>query len=323
MRHNLEEAVNPEFAHIPIMWREMFEFVEGSASGGKGTLVDCTLGEGGHSDLFLRFFPDLKVIAFERDPEILEVAGRRLSVHGDRISFANSNFSEAAERLSEMGARADYVLYDFGISSFHFDRSGRGFGFKEDEPLDMRLGSNSDGLTAERIVNRFSEDELTDIFYRYGEENWSRHIARIICERRQKRPLMTTGELAQLVLEAIPKKFHVRNIHPATRIFQAIRIRVNDELTAIESALKGIRSVCAPGALIMAMSFHSLEDRIVKERFRLLHRGCECGHEPKMCVCTNKPFVEILTKKPLMAQEDEVALNRRSRSARLRVCRVI
>ena len=261
------------YLHKPIMLREIRQFVE-HANKHDGVFVDCTLGEGGHSLFFLQNFNKMKIIAFERDSEILIRAKERLSEFDGRITFINDNFSEIGSHLTSMNLKADYVLYDFGISSFHFDASKRGFAFKEDEPIDMRLGLNEKNITAADVVNNYSESALTGIFYRYGEEDWSKHIAKVICDRRKSKPITTSTELADIVLAAIPKKFQVKNIHPATRIFQAVRIEVNDELSAIENSLNDLYKYCNDGALVMALSFHSLEDLIVKDKFKRLSRGC-------------------------------------------------
>ena len=223
------------------------------------------------------------------------------------------------EYLERRGQKVQYVLFDYGISSYHFDRSGRGFTFRDDEPLDMRLDGTG-GRSAAHLVNNASAEELADIFYHFGEERWSRKIAAYIKEQRQKEPFETTGQLASLVMRAIPRRFHVKNIHPATRVFQALRIAVNNELDAIESGLKGLYEFIDTGGRIMAISFHSLEDRIVKTRFRQWARGCTCGLEGKQCQCMNRPFVNLLTRKPVVPGEAELSENNRARSARLRVC---
>ncbi|HNX23019.1 MAG TPA: 16S rRNA (cytosine(1402)-N(4))-methyltransferase RsmH [Spirochaetota bacterium] len=317
MRHNqnIDEFFNTAYIHKPILWREIADFIKGSLKGGKGHLADCTLGEGGHSELFLNMFPELTVTGFERDSEILKKAKERLACFGDRISFVNGNFSEIADHF-EGKQKPDYILYDFGISSYHFEKSGKGFTFSSDEPLDMSLDGG--GLTAWHVVNKYPLKELERVFKEYGEENWAAHIAKIIVERRIKEPVNTTAQLANIVLAAIPKHFHVKNIHPATRIFQGIRIEVNRELQSIEEGLKGGFKILENDGVMMAISFHSLEDRIVKTFFRRMKDGCLCTAEPQHCMCMNKPFMKLLTKKPLEADEDEVAWNYRSRSAKLR-----
>jgi len=317
MRHNVEidRYYNNSYIHKPIMWREIVASIENSSKKGTGVVVDCTLGEGGHSEVFLKHFENIQVIAFERDPQILERARKRLSVYGVRFRCINDNFSTIGEHLAE--ERVDYILYDFGISSFHLDASGRGFSFAGDEPLAMNLDGS--GMTAEDVVNSYSETDLRRIIKEFGEERWFPKIAKAIVDRRAEAPIKTTGELAEIVLRAIPRKFHVKNIHPATRVFQAIRIEVNGELAAIQDGLLGGFNVLAEDGIMMAMSFHSLEDRIAKRFFKRLKDGCLCGLDGKYCVCTGKPFGEILTRKPVMAHEDEVIWNSRSRSAKLRV----
>jgi len=303
---------------MPVMPGELLRFVEESEFRGTGLLVDCTVGEGGHSELFLNRFANIRIIAFDRDGEILEIARERLRKHAGRIDFINDNFAHISQHLGQVRGRVHYVLYDFGISSYHFDESGRGFGFARDERLDMRLDGG--GESAEEIVNTADEKTLADIIFRYGEERWSRRIASAIVRARRGKPVATTGELADIVLGAIPKRFHVKNIHPATRVFQALRIAVNDELGAIERSLDDAHGLLAPGGRIMAISFHSLEDRIVKDKFRRLGRGCVCSEEPRNCRCAGSPYVKLLTKKPLRPDVEETARNSRARSARLRVC---
>lgn len=310
-----------QYAHIPVMPREIVQFVETSAYRGAGVLVDCTVGEGGHSGLLLERFRDMRIIAFDRDGGIMEIARERLKQHAGRIDFINDNFSHISQHLDTMKNGINYFLYDFGISSYHLDASGRGFSFSKDERLDMRLDDSSE--SAYHIVNSAGEKELAEIIFRYGEERWSRKIASAIVRSRRGRPVETTGELAGIVLGAIPKKFHVKNIHPATRVFQALRIAANDELSAIERTLGDAHGLLAAGGRIMAISFHSLEDRIVKEKFRRLGRGCTCTADPRACRCANQPYVKILTKKPLRPELDEIEKNSRSRSARLRVCEKI
>ncbi len=317
MRHNPE--FGGDYAHRPVLWREVLDFVSRSSIGGEGFMIDATLGEGGHSELLLDAFPGISIIAFERDPDILDVARVRLKKFGERIQFINDNFSRMASYLAAKEGQVGHMLFDFGISSFHYEKSGRGFAYSVDERLDMRLDGFS-GHDAEYIVNTYREKELADLIYRYGEERWSRRIAAAICREREKNPIRTTSALAELVLKAIPARFHVRNIHPATRVFQALRIEVNDELGSIRTAMKNFWRFMTPGGRMMAISFHSLEDRIVKDAFRRLARGCVCDSEMKHCRCLNEPFIKILTKKPVMAGMEELQENSRSRSAKMRAC---
>lgn len=322
MRHNniyrADEFYNAEYIHKPILWREIAGFIKDSGKKGQGHLADCTLGEGGHSEILLKLFPDLTVTGVERDAEILERARRRLAVFGSRVSFVRGNFSSVSENFQD-DIKPDYILFDFGISSYHFDKSGRGFTFSSDEPLDMRL--DAEGPDAWHVINRYPQKELERVFRELGEEKWAAHIAKIVVERRAAHPIDTSAGLASVVLAAIPRKFHVKNIHPATRVFQGVRIEVNRELDAIAGGLGSGFGVLAEGGLMMAISFHSLEDRMVKNFFRRMKSGCLCGREPQHCLCSNRPFGEVLTKKPVEPCDDEVAWNNRSRSAKLRVIR--
>ena len=303
------------------MQAELMQFIESSRHDGKGILIDCTVGEGGHSELLLQRFPDLSVVAFDRDSSILEIARERLEPYGKRIDFYNDNFANICQHLDRLKSSVHYILYDFGISSFHLESNGRGFSFARDEKLDMRLDEGS--VSAYKIVNTYKEKMLADIIFNYGEERWARKIASYICRAREGKDIETTGELASIVLRAIPRRFHVKNIHPATRVFQALRIAVNDELSSIERSLENAHTLLASGGRIMAISFHSLEDRIVKERFRRLAKGCTCSADSRDCRCSGTGLVKILTKKPLRPDVGEIETNARARSARLRVCEKI
>lgn len=312
MRHNIDEGSGNGPAHIPVLWREVLEFLRD-----EGLVVDCTLGEGGHAELILEHFRHIRLIAFERDAEILELARRRLGGYHKRIEFINDNFSNIAMHLEGYGEIISAFLYDLGISSYHLDRSGRGFSFRDDEPLDMRLDTKT-GFDARFIVNNYSQRELAEIFYRYGEERWSKRIAAYIARSRAEKSIDTSRELAELILRAIPRRYHAKNIHPATRVFQALRIVVNNELESIENSLKDAITLLSPGGRALAISFHSLEDRIVKNIFRKKARGCSC--EEDICRCEGEPVVKVLTKKPIVPGQDEVQRNKRARSAKLRVC---
>ena len=321
MRHNqgqgqsIDEFYNPLYIHKPVLWREIVDFVKESLRDRAGLLADCTLGEGGHSEILLKVFPNLNIVGFERDSDILETAKKRLSGFGSRIAFVNSNFSSIAEYFEDKN-KPDCILYDFGISSYHLDKSNKGFSFVSEEPLNMSL--DGEGLNAWHVINKYSGKELERVFREYGEEKWGVHIARIIVERRAKESINSAKQLASIVLAAIPKKFHVKNIHPATRVFQGVRIEVNNELKSIEEGLRGGFNILNENGIMMAISFHSLEDRIVKNFFRRMKDGCICSLEPQKCMCTNKPFMKVLTKKPVEADDDELRWNNRSRSAKLR-----
>ena len=325
MRHNqgdskrlnksIDEFYNPLYIHKPILWREIVDFIKESLWKGDGLLADCTLGEGGHSEILLKSFPNLKIVGFERDSDILEIAKGRLSGFGERIAFVNGNFSSIAEYFEDR-IKPNYILYDFGISSYHLDKSSKGFSFVSEEALNMSL--DGEGLDAWYVINKYSHAELARVFREYGEEKWGVHVARIIVERRTKEAINSAKQLASIVLAAIPKRFHVKNIHPATRIFQGVRIEVNNELQSIEEGLRRGFNILNENGIIMAISFHSLEDRIVKNFFRRMKDGCICSLEPQGCICENKPFMKVLTKKPVSADDDEVQWNNRSRSAKLR-----
>lgn len=319
MGHNLsvDHFFNKEYVHKPVLWREIIDIVDSYLKRDNLHIVDCTLGEGGHSEVFLKYYKDCRVTAFERDGEILDIAKKRLSPFDGKVRFINDNFSNIEKYLS-ISEGIDVLLYDFGISSYHFDSSGRGFAFAKDEPLDMRLGGCE--ISAFDVVNSYEERELARIFKDYGQENWAVKIAKVIVERRVINPIKTTGELASIVLAAIPKKFHVKNIHPATRIFQALRIEVNKELIAIEKGLSGGIKVLQKGGLMLCISFHSLEDRLVKNFFRDLNNSPSIDFD---IYGKKDPVVEIITRKPLMACDDELLWNNRARSAKLRAaCKI-
>ena len=313
MRHN-----QGEFAHTPVMYREILDCMSEVVHLGDHLFVDCTMGEGGHSSMILERFPEAKLISFERDPEIYEIGKKRLAPYGGRVRCVNANFRTIAQHLAGMEGTVSAILYDFGISSFHFDRSGRGFSYAGDEPLDMRLDPSC-SFDAAHVVNTYRFEKLAHVIGTYGEERWAGRIARRICEERERSPITTAGRLAEIVLASQPGKYREERIHPATRTFQGLRIEVNGELTAIEESLAVSWNFLAKGGRIIAMSFHSLEDRIAKHTFKALERGCACERND-LCTCNRIPKVKILTKKPVEPKEDEIASNRRSRSAKIRVC---
>ncbi|TGK06383.1 16S rRNA (cytosine(1402)-N(4))-methyltransferase RsmH [Leptospira fletcheri] len=301
MEHKLESV------HYSVLYREiLFYFQEAFSPESEFLFLDGTAGEGGHSLLLLRNFPNSKLILLDRDATMLKRAESRLAEFSDRILSVEANFSEVdSDFLRKIGAdrNPDGILLDLGISTFHLLHAGRGFSFREDEPLDMRLSSGG-GISAEDVINTYPEKILSKIFYEYGEERWTKKIVEAILERRRHGRIAYTGELAQLVSRVIPRKFWPPGRHPATRVFQALRIEVNQELMHIEFGIGKLLEVLAEGGRFQVISFHSLEDRIVKNQFRDYARS----HSAK-----------LVTKKPILPTEEEVRENAASRSAKLRV----
>jgi 16S rRNA (cytosine1402-N4)-methyltransferase len=281
-------------------------------------IVDCTLGEGGHSLQFLEHLEGGKLLGIEQDAEILSRATKRLQEYTDRFIPVRDNFSNLRDIVQRtFGKRIDKIFFDLGISMYHFKESGRGFSFNRDEPLDMRL-DQSKPISAIDVVNKFNRKKLSEIIWAYGEERFSNRIAHCIVAERTKNQITTSGQLADIVMRAVPKKFWPRNVHPATKTFQALRIFVNDEIEILEKALRDGIDLLRPGGRICVISFHSLEDRIVKSVFSDLNRGCHCPPDFPVCVCGGKRVIKVLTKKPRMPDEREIHENPASRSARLR-----
>ncbi len=285
--------------HTPVLVKEVLGNLVPKKG---GVYLDATLGLGGHTKALLQAYPDIeRVIALDWDEEALELAKMRLEPFESKISFYQSNFSNLEVVLSEEGVtQVDGIIMDLGLSSFQLDESGRGFSFMRDEPLDMRM-DRSTTILASDMINKLPEDRLVQLIQLYGEEPWAKKIAAAIVAKRQDRPIFSTLELATIVKEAIPKRFHPRKIHPATRTFQAIRIAINREFENLTCALEASYRVLSPGGRICVISFHSLEDRIVKHFFR----GCK--------------ELEVVTKRPVRPSRDEITSNPRSRSAKLRV----
>lgn len=286
-----------QYVHYSVMQNEALAYLN---PGEKDALmVDCTLGEGGHSNLFLQRYPNLKVIGLDRDCRIMEKAKFRLAPYGDRFEARNIWFDQFWSTYD--GPQVDYILFDLGISVFHYEESGRGFSFKRQERLDMRLDVNGE-KDASDVVNDYDETSLANLIYNYGEERYSRRIAAAICKARQTKRIEYTNELADIVWNAVPNEYRHRRIHPATKTFQALRIEINGELDRIVPALEGAVKALKPGGRLAVITFHSLEDRPVKWFFK--------DHEN---------ILEILTKKPLEPTEEECEANPPSRSAKLRV----
>jgi 16S rRNA (cytosine1402-N4)-methyltransferase len=283
------------------------------------TLVDATFGAGGHATLLARdLHGDGKVIAIDRDPTVRPYFERFRRTAGVSSRFLRGDYSIVLTQLAENGVRADAILFDLGVSSMQLDRPERGFSYASDAPLDMRMDPSSD-RSARELVNEAPERDLERIFRRYGEERFARQIARAIGRRRRKQPFERTGELVDTIKAAIPAPARFGDGHPAKRVFQALRIAVNEELDALEDALPAAVEMLRPGGRIAVIAFHSLEDRIVKHFFRGEARGCTCPPDFPICVCGQEPVLRILTPRPIRPSAREAALNPRAASARLRV----
>lgn len=282
------------FIHVPVLSREL---IAGLAICSGGHYLDATVGGGGHSELILQAYPDVKVTALDWDEEAIAASVLRLAEYESRIQFFLTNYAD----FEYKSATYDGVIADLGVSSYHLDTAERGFSFRSTAPLDMRMDRRRD-LTAAEVINDWDENELANIFFKYGEERLSRRIARRIVE---DRPFETTTELAEAIARCVPRQYRYGRIHPATRVFQALRIVVNEELTAIETFLNRAPLALVPGGKIAVISFHSLEDRIVKHSLR------------------ESPLLKVITKKPITAQADELETNVRSRSAKLRIAEAL
>ena len=312
-----------EFHHLPVLLNEC---LDGLNIRPDGTYLDCTLGGAGHSsEIFLRLHGG-RLIGIDRDADAIEAAGARMAaLNGDaEFTAIRGNFHDAPALLAGIGVRrVDGILADLGVSSHQLDVRERGFSYHDDAPLDMRMDT-SQALFAREIVNTWSEDDLTRILRDYGEENWSRQIARVICDRRRNQPVETTGDLVSIIDAAIPKKFRSKDgSHPARRTFQALRIAVNDELDPLDKAIEDLVNLLNPDGRICIITFHSLEDRIVKNTFRRLNNPCTCPKEFPVCMCGKKPVIELISRKPITASAQELSENPRARSASLRIAEKI
>ncbi|MDR9747154.1 16S rRNA (cytosine(1402)-N(4))-methyltransferase RsmH [Paenibacillus taichungensis] len=311
------------FHHITVLKEEA---TEGLNIKQDGIYVDCTLGGGGHSSVIAsKLGPGGRLIALDQDDWALDNAREKLAPYGDRITLVKTNFRDLEQVLKELDApmkdgvpQVDGILYDLGVSSPQFDEGERGFSYNHDAPLDMRMDQDA-SLTAKEIVNEWPEEEIARILYRYGEEKFSRRIARVIVEKRKQSTIETTGELVELIKEGIPAAARRTGGHPAKRSFQALRIAVNDELGAFEEALHQAVRCLAPGGRVSVITFHSLEDRICKQIFSSYLEKCTCPPDFPLCVCGGKGAMRLVNRKPLIPTETELAENSRARSAKLRV----
>ncbi|MFK5925531.1 MAG: 16S rRNA (cytosine(1402)-N(4))-methyltransferase RsmH [Desulfuromusa sp.] len=303
------------FEHLSVMPEDVLHWLQPVAG---GIYLDGTLGGAGHSRLILEAAADSRLIGLDRDPAALQEAAVNLAPYGDRVSLHHATFDQASQVLQSLGVDGlDGMLLDLGVSSHQLDTPERGFSFRYDAPLDMRMDPTM-GMTAADVVNQAEESELVRIFFEYGEERYSRRIARRIIAQRKEVPLLNTSELAQLVRDAVPGGHRPSKIHPATRVFQALRIHVNDELGQVRRGVEAGILLLKPGGRLVVISFHSLEDRIVKHLFREKAKGCICPPRLPVCQCDNTPDVKVLTRKGVKAGHIEVDQNIRSRSAILR-----
>ena len=299
--------------HIPVLLKETVELLQCKKG---GIYIDCTVGAGGHAERILELTsPDGVVIGIDQDEDILKIAEERLKRFGERIRLMHGNFSDIKGIMKD--ERADGILFDLGVSSYQLEDKDRGFSFMSDAPLDMRMDKKA-GITAADIINRSSERELSDIIFKYGEERFAKRIASFIVMERERKPIATTLQLSDIVIKAIPARFRPRDIHPATRTFQALRIAVNRELEILEKSLLNAVDILKPKGRICVISFHSLEDRIAKRTFQRLEKGCICPPKIPICQCGIKPSIKIITKRPVTPSEMEIKANPRSRSAKLR-----
>ena len=306
-----------EFHHVSVL---LDECIEGLNIKPDGIYVDGTLGGAGHSYHIAEELTTGRLIGIDRDPVALKAAGERLSPFADRVTLVHSNFCRMGQVLQELSiSGVDGILLDLGVSSPQLDDGSRGFSYMTDAPLDMRM-DNGDALSADTVVNTWSYEKLKRILYDYGEERYAPAIAAAIVRKREVSPIRTTLELVDVIRSAMPPAALREKQHPAKRTFQAIRIAVNDELNSVSKAMDAAIPCLNPGGRLAVITFHSLEDRIVKNAMAAAAKGCICPPEFPVCVCGRKPQVTVLTRKPIVSGEEELERNPRARSAKLRIC---
>ena len=305
------------FHHISVL---LDECIDGLNIKPDGIYVDGTLGGAGHSSQIAKRLTTGRLIGIDRDPVALKAAGERLAPYADRVTLVHSNFCEIAQVLSDLNIDGvDGILLDLGVSSPQLDDSSRGFSYMADAPLDMRMNSE-DKLSAYDVVNAWSYEELKRILFDYGEERYAPKIASAICKKREEKPIETTLELVNVIRSAMPAQALREKQHPAKRSFQAIRIAVNDELGSVEKVMRDAIPCLNAGGRLAVITFHSLEDRIVKTAMAGAAKGCTCPPSFPVCVCGKKPQVQVITRKPIVSGDEELERNPRARSAKLRVC---
>ena len=303
-----------EFSHISVMLNET---VDGLAVKPNGVYVDGTTGGGGHStEVLTRLAGSGKLFCFDRDPDAIETCKKKFEKHNN-VTLINEKYSSLKSVLEGMGVeKIDGLMLDLGVSSHQLDTRERGFSYHGDAPLDMRMSQS--GITAADIVNTYSAKELANIFFIYADEKFSFKIANEIVKRREEKPITTTSQLADLVSDCYPNKFK-RNGHPARKVFQALRIAVNDEMGEVEKGIEDAFSMLNTGGRLSIITFHSIEDRLVKQKFASFTQGCTCPSDFPVCVCGKKPKAKLINRKPIVASDKELEQNLRSRSAKLRI----
>ncbi len=309
-----------EFHHVSVLLEECLDAL---AIKSDGIYVDGTLGGAGHSSQIVQRLTSGRLIGIDRDEIALEAASKRLQPWADRVTLVHSNFCEIASVLRELNiSGVDGILLDLGVSSPQLDDGERGFSYMADAPLDMRM-NRRDALSAYDVVNTWPQEELKRILFDYGEERYAPKIAAAICRRREEKPIETTLELVDIIRSAMPSAALREKQHPAKRSFQAIRIAVNDELGSVEKVMRDAIDCLNPGGRLAVITFHSLEDRIVKSAMSAASKGCTCPPNFPVCVCGKKPKVSLVSRKPITSTQEELEANPRARSAKLRVCEKI
>lgn len=305
-----------EFSHYSVMANECIDALDIKPD---GVYVDCTMGGAGHSSMIASRLTSGTLVGIDRDSDAIAVAAERLAKFGERVTLAHNNFSQIKSILEKTGLyTADGILFDLGVSSYQLDNACRGFTYRFDAPLDMRM-SQDDPLTARDVVNGYSREQLAKIIFEYGEEKYGGRIASAICKAREKAPIETTFELNEIIKSVFPPSERYGEKHPSKRTYQAIRIEVNGELKILEKAVRDAVDCLNPGGRLVIMTFHSLEDRIVKTTLKDIATGCTCNKNIPVCICGRKEKIKLITKKPITASADELSQNNRSKPAKLRV----
>lgn len=306
-----------EFSHESVLFEEC---MAGLSLRPKGIYVDGTLGGGGHSaGICSALAREGKLIGIDQDKEALKAAEKKLSNFSENVTLVHDNYVQIKAILQRLGIDSvEGILLDLGVSSYQLDQGERGFSYQQDAPLDMRMNQESE-ISAYDVINTYEEKELAEILYQYGEERWAKRIVQFIVNARKTEPIQTTGQLVELIKQAVPKSARRDGPHPAKRTFQAIRIEVNQELEVLKRALEDMMEVLSPGGRLCIITFHSLEDRIVKTEFRRLEHPCTCPREFPICVCGKKAVGKAVNRKPILPTIEEQERNHRSRSAKLRI----